>query len=100
MYYPKSPPQKQAKIKPRNISDFAGEPSNDTPKEAKLHEGSASSVRRSGLSFSGFTSDAIPNAARVTFSSPPTHAGNLYVLPFYGQDEIIIPHHGGMQAGI
>jgi hypothetical protein len=31
----------------------------------------------------------------ATFSSPPTHAGNLYASPFYGQDEIIIPHHGG-----
>jgi hypothetical protein len=36
--------------------------------------------------------DAIPNAAMATFSSPPTHAGNLYAAPFYRQDEVIIPH--------
>jgi hypothetical protein len=38
--------------------------------------------------------DAILNAAMATFSSPPTHAGNLYALPFW-QDEIIIPYDGG-----
>jgi len=26
---------------------------------------------------------------------PYRYAGNLYASPFYGQDEIIIPHHGG-----
>ena len=39
------------------------------------------------------------NAAMATFSSPPTHAGNLYVLPFYRQDEIIIPNHLGENKG-
>ena len=43
--------------------------------------------------------DAIPNAAMATFSSPPTHAGNLYALPFYEQDMKIIPHHGGVCKG-
>ena len=47
------------------------------------------------VKFPTLSCDAIPNAAMATFSSPPTHAGNLYASPFYGQDEIIIPHHGG-----
>ena len=68
----------------------------NAPREAKLHEGSASLVRFLESSFLHFTRNAIPNAAMATFSSPPTHAGNLYASPSYRQDETIIPHHGGV----
>ena len=43
----------------------------DTPKEAKLHEGSASSVRLSGVSFSRFHL-TLPKRGDGYFSSPPT----------------------------
>ena len=66
----------------------------DTPKEAKLHEGSASSVRLPSQVSNAFLR-RYPKRGDGYFSSPPTHAGNLYALPFHGQDEIIIPHYVG-----
>ena len=37
----------------------------------------------------------LPKRGDGYFFFTTNHAGNLYAFPFYGQDEIIIPHHGG-----
>ena len=55
----------------------------NTPKEAKLHEGSASSVRCYEFQVSeAFTLNAIPNAVHVLLFFAHPRAGNLYVKPF------------------
>ena len=50
----------------------------DTPKEAKLHEGSVLLDASSGFQFLTLSSNANPNAAVATVARP-SRAGNLYV---------------------
>ena len=56
----------------------------DTTKEAKLHEGSASSLRLSGDRLSGFHPTR-PKRGGGYGCSPPHHAGNLIVSPSYAK---------------
>ena len=63
----------------------------ETPKEAKLHEGSASSVRPHVRVSKAFTW-RYPKRGVGYGCSPTIHAGNLSSRPLWGKTEISIPH--------
>jgi len=70
-----------------------------TPKETKLHEGSAYFDASPGIQFLRLSPQCAPDADPATILRLP-RAGNLFVLPFKGKTGLLYPINGIGTRGI